>query len=202
MKTNEVKIGEVYSVKVSGRMAAVRIDRDNPHGGWDGTNLKTKKVVRINSAQRLRGKAATWPGKPRARATDGVAETVAAVKKGDLAKGVTVSTSGTKAGKATKAPAQAKKADTGERRGKGAKTGETKAKRPSGLDAAAQVLADAGEPLGTKEMVERMLAKGLWKTNGKTPAATIYSAIIREIATKGDAARFRKVARGKFELMG
>lgn len=70
----------------------------------------------------------------------------------------------------------------------------------SGLDAAAKVLADAREPLKTKEMVARMLAKGLWQTKGKTPAATIYAAIIREIATKGSEARFRKVERGKFEL--
>ena len=70
----------------------------------------------------------------------------------------------------------------------------------SGLDAAATVLADAGEPLGAKQMVEQMLAKGLWSTGGKTPHATIYAAIIREIADKGDAARFRKVERGKFTL--
>jgi len=76
-----------------------------------------------------------------------------------------------------------------------------KAKRASGLDAAAQVLADAGQPLNTKTMVERMLAKGLWKTNGKTPAATIYAAIIREIAVKGEKSRFRKTERGHFELV-
>ena len=70
----------------------------------------------------------------------------------------------------------------------------------SGLDAAAQVLAEAGEPLDTKTMVERMLAKGLWATGGKTPAATIYAAIIREIAKKGDEARFKKADRGKFTL--
>lgn len=45
-----------------------------------------------------------------------------------------------------------------------------------------------------------MLAKGLWRTSRKTPAATIYAAIIREIATKASKARFRKVERGKFEL--
>ena len=71
---------------------------------------------------------------------------------------------------------------------------------PSGLDAAAKVLAEAGEPLNTKTMVERMLAKGLWKTSGKTPAATIYAAILREINAKGAASRFRKVERGRFEL--
>ena len=75
-------------------------------------------------------------------------------------------------------------------------------KRPSGLDAAAQVLKDAKAPLTTKEMVEQMLSKGLWTTAGKTPAATIYSAILREINTKGADARFRKADRGKFELAG
>ncbi len=46
----------------------------------------------------------------------------------------------------------------------------------SGLDAAAKVLADAGTPLGAGEMIERMISQGLWKTEGKTPAATIYTA--------------------------
>ena len=75
-----------------------------------------------------------------------------------------------------------------------------KKKRSTGLDAAAAVLADADEPLGCKQIVERMLAQGLWQTGGKTPWATIYSSITREIATKGKDARFRKVTRGKFEL--
>jgi len=64
------------------------------------------------------------------------------------------------------------------------------------------VLAEASEALNTKEMVERMLAKGLWKTNGKTPAATIYAAIVREISAKGDASRFVKIERGTFALAG
>jgi len=82
---------------------------------------------------------------------------------------------------------------------------EPKAKRErtdgkmSGLDAAAKVLADAGDALDTKTMVERMLAQGLWSTGGKTPAATIYSAILREIA-KGESSRFKKADRGKFAL--
>ena len=70
----------------------------------------------------------------------------------------------------------------------------------SGLDAAAKVLGDAGKPMSCKEMVETMLAKGLWQTGGKTPDATIYSSIIREIAAKKEASRFRKADRGKFEL--
>jgi len=68
----------------------------------------------------------------------------------------------------------------------------------SGLDAAAKVLAEAGEPLDCKTVVERALANGYWKTGGKTPHATVYAAIIREIARKGEASRFRKTARGRF----
>jgi len=180
MKKADVKTGEVYSAKVSGNIVPVRIDRENPRGGWDGTNLKTKKSVRIKSAQRLRSKAGAAPGKKTAKAADGAAQTVAAVEKGDLTKGV-------------KVPAAKKK-----RQPKAEKP--AKERKPSGLNAAAQVLSEAKEPMGTKEMVERMLAKGLWKTNGKTPAATIYAAIIREIATKGADARFEKVGRGKFQV--
>ena len=88
-------------------------------------------------------------------------------------------------------------------------TAETKPKReskpkkestrgPSGLDVAAQMLKDAGTPMKCKEMVEQMIAKGLWSTNGKTPSATIYAAIIREISEKSNASRFTKVDRGSF----
>ena len=74
-----------------------------------------------------------------------------------------------------------------------------KEKRMSGLDAVAQVLKEAGEPLDIKTITERAIAKG-WKTNGKTPAATIYAAIIREIGAKGDKARFVKTDKGMFTL--
>lgn len=95
--------------------------------------------------------------------------------------------------KASKDKPKTKKADTGEPRG-------TQAKRPSGLDAAAKVLAEANEPMSCKAIVERMLAQGLWQTKGKTPASTIYASILREIQKKGEASRFRKVGRGIFKL--
>lgn len=66
------------------------------------------------------------------------------------------------------------------------------------LNAALKVLTDSGEPMNCKAMVETMLEQKLWKTNGKTPHATLYSAIIREIQNKGDDARFRKTDRGQF----
>ena len=69
----------------------------------------------------------------------------------------------------------------------------------SALDAAAKVLAEAGKAMSTKEMVEAMAAKGYWKSpGGKTPHATLYSAILREINAKGKDARFKKTERGRF----
>lgn len=72
-------------------------------------------------------------------------------------------------------------------------------KRLSAISAAAKILADAGKPTRAKEMIKAASAKGLWSSpKGKTPEATLYAAIIREIAAKGKAARFSKVERGLF----
>jgi len=72
-------------------------------------------------------------------------------------------------------------------------------KKMSALDAAVKVLSETKEPLATKAMIERMEAKGYWKSpGGKTPHATLYSAILREINTKGKDARFKKTDRGQF----
>jgi hypothetical protein len=74
-------------------------------------------------------------------------------------------------------------------------------KKTSALDAAAKVLAEAGEAMTTKAMIEAMAAKGYWTSpSGATPAATLYSAILRELTTKGAQARFVKTDRGKFSL--
>jgi hypothetical protein len=72
----------------------------------------------------------------------------------------------------------------------------------SGLDAAAKVLAEAGKPMTCKVMVEAMLAQKLWSTGGKTPDATLYSAIIRDVAKRGAESRFKKVDRGQFAYNG
>ncbi|GIX04610.1 MAG: hypothetical protein KatS3mg114_0479 [Planctomycetaceae bacterium] len=80
-----------------------------------------------------------------------------------------------------------------------AKTPRKREGKMSALDAAAKVLAEAGEPLTAKGMIEAMATKGYWTSpGGKTPHATLYAAIIREIATKGTEARFQKTDRGLF----
>ena len=68
------------------------------------------------------------------------------------------------------------------------------------LSAAHQVLTASSTPMTSQEMIEAMAAQKLWSSpNGKTPAQTLYAAIIREIQHKGSEARFIKTERGKFE---
>jgi len=176
MKKSEVKIGEVYRVKVSGTIADVRITGENPYGGWDGVNVATKRKVRIKSAQRLRGLA---HHRPKSSATS-----------------ATGATRPTKASKDAKSPA---KRDTGER---GATGGEPGGQKMSLLDAAAHILSlGTGEAMRCKDIVDQVVARGLWAPGeGKTPDRTLYAAILREIQKKGDKARFRKAERGKFTL--
>ena len=362
MKKNEIKIGNTYTAKVSGTIAKVRIDAENRNGGWDATNIETKKKVRIKSAQRLRAEAgppkaeSTPPPtaasdkndgikasgmKPGGRVVDGLEARLAKrdadaaaqglvkkteivmgkersrwVKKAEQAaaqQGTTpaVATPPTEKRKGRKTPpriALVNKHDAAEiaqqvedlptskdhvcwkRNGKlyelyfridgktpllfrapadsavdesgyrekdavgtvsgvfhikesikqltgkspaqlgikmppdlgapkpraanattakttGGKDGKAEAKPRkkreglSGLDAAARVLGRAKEPLDAKTIAERAIAAG-WKTNGATPHATLYAAMIREIATKGKDARFAKVAAGKFAAAG
>jgi hypothetical protein len=170
MKRSEVQIGRVYTAKVSDKLVEVRIDVENRHGGWDAVDLSTGKKVRIKSPQRLRSEAG------------------AAKKSSRKTKAATADAAAPEAAETTAIKPKRTRAKK-----------EPKEKRMSGLDAAAKVLAEAGQPMTAKEMVEAAEAKGYWKSpGGQTPHATVYSAIIREIAAKGSESRFRKVERGKF----
>jgi len=101
------------------------------------------------------------------------------------------------------APKKASTAKPAAKKTKAAGTTEAKDKKLSAIDAAAKVLATAKEPMNCKELIEAMAAKKLWTSpGGKTPWATLYSAIAREIATKGKDARFKKAERGKFAANG
>ena len=61
MKKSDVHIGKQYTAKVTHKLVVVEIFAENPHGGWDAKNLSTGKMVRIKSAQRLRGFAKQAP---------------------------------------------------------------------------------------------------------------------------------------------
>ena len=72
------------------------------------------------------------------------------------------------------ADAEATPEDKPAKKAKAAKVKPTKKSdgKLSGLDAAAKVLGENGEPMKCADMVEQMLSQGYWSTNGATPAAT------------------------------
>jgi hypothetical protein len=55
MKKADVRIGETYTVKVSGKLVPVTLTNACAFGGWYGINTRTGKQVRIKTAARLRG---------------------------------------------------------------------------------------------------------------------------------------------------
>ena len=174
MNKSDVKIGGVYEAKVSDKLTKVRIDGENRRGGWNVTNLATNKKVRIKSARRLQA-AVTSATKAQAKEA-----TKAAGAKDEKIEAP---------GKAT-----AKKT-------RSAKAGGAKPKRRSALDAAAEVLGKTGKPMRCRELIAGMAEQGLWSSpNGKTPHATLYAALLREIRDKGAGSRFRKVERGQFAI--
>jgi len=72
-------------------------------------------------------------------------------------------------------------------------------KKLSALDAAARVLQQTGQAMTCTELIAAMAAKGYWKSpKGRTPSGTLYSAVLRELRTRGDQARFCKTERGQF----
>jgi hypothetical protein len=100
-----------------------------------------------------------------------------------------------KAAKPTKDATAKTGGDTGER-------GATGTKPMSLMDAAVNILSQGtGDPMRCKDIVDLAAQRGLWTPRtGKTPASTLYAAILREITLKGEASRFVKTERGKFAL--
>jgi HB1, ASXL, restriction endonuclease HTH domain len=138
------------------------------------TQRKSKTATSKTSAQASNGKAADadTPVKPPKQARGKMAPTTSPAE---------VPASATEA---PSAPPAKEKAKSG---------------KLSALDAAAKVLAETGQAMTCQEMIDAMATQGYWSSpGGRTPAATLYSAILRELKSKGDACRFVKTGRGKF----
>ena len=54
MKKQHVKIGCLYTAKISGTVQVVRVQGDALHGGWWGLNIMTDRRIKLKTAQKLR----------------------------------------------------------------------------------------------------------------------------------------------------
>jgi hypothetical protein len=172
MAESKVKVGMVYSARVGGTYIPVRIDKSLGHGRYQGVSLPGNAKVSVTTS-----------------VIKGAGQTPEEWQQRNAPREETPAPAPTDAAPASDVGARAKKSAR-----------PAKERKPGGLDCAVRVLREAGTPLNTGDMVKTMLEKGYWQTEGKTPAATIYAAIITEISKKGANSRFRKVARGQFEL--
>ncbi|MGH2369724.1 MAG: HTH domain-containing protein [Chloroflexota bacterium] len=68
------------------------------------------------------------------------------------------------------------------------------------LAAAEAVLASAGGPLHYREITRRMMDRGLWKTEGKTPDATVRAQLGTDVRKRGVASPFQHIGPGVFSL--
>jgi len=85
----------------------------------------------------------------------------------------------------------------------GATDAPARAAKLSALEAAVLLLGETGQAMNCQEMIAAMAAKGYWTSpGGKTPSATLYTSILKELTTKGKESRFVKVDRGHFALRG
>jgi HB1, ASXL, restriction endonuclease HTH domain len=124
-------------------------------------------------------------------------QATAATEQPTIATEAPLDSAGSDATQVTPPTAEMPPDDTTKKKGKAKKV--PKPKKVSCLDAAANVLTDAGTAMTTGEMIEAMGKAKLWSSpNGQTPAATLYSAVLREINTKGKDSRFTKTERGRF----
>jgi hypothetical protein len=179
MKMNDVKIGSEYEARIAGGTVQVRILAEKASGGWTAQNLATKKKVFVPLARQLRE-----PDTTAMTTTDGNL-TVVEVPPATVEMINAPNAKPARKKKATNEPAEP-------------------AKKISQIEAA---IPDPGEIQRTHELPGDGRGhddpKGLWTSpGGKTPHATLYASILREINTKGKDARFKKVDRGQFVATG
>jgi len=175
MRIENVKTGEAYMLKVGKNVVQVTVKSVDEKGKITVATAAGKTVT-VADAGRLavhREGRASAPDTNAPRAAHGARRKARTPKATNAASGRNVGQQGSPDGKK---------------------------KRLGLLSEAAAMLKEASQPMNAKEMVEAVLAKGQWATKGKTPEATLYAAIIREIAKKGGDARFVKTERGKFSL--
>ena len=175
--SKEYKAGDRAFTRVGRNLVEVRV-KGKTDGGWT-VETRSGKTLTVRNLEPRPGEAASAP----AKAAD------------------------TKPAKATAAkPAKAAEAKPAKAASKTPKSAAPSAKAATSkglslLGAAAAVLEQSDEPMSVKAMIETAKDRGLWAPgSGKTPEQTLYSAIIREIKSKGGESRFRKQDRGRFAL--
>ena len=179
MNQNKIEAGKVYEVTIGKNTTSVRVirvdRRVNGQLAFECVNTKTDKSMLIADAARFVKEI-----KPSKSILQTVGEAVGSIlPKGKKAK--------------TEAVTEAEDAPKKERAKTVREDGTV-----SGIEAALIILRESGEPMNIKQIMEKINERQLARLAGKTPSATISSAIQRDIIKLGDESRFVKAGKGLF----
>ena len=147
MKLENVKVGEVYTLKVGKNLVAVKAMSVDAKGKIT-VSPASGKMITVADAGRLTARTVVdGAGQHTAKqAAHGAPRKASTPKATKAARGRNVGQQG--------AP-------------------QAKEKRVGLVDAAIQVMKAAGKPMNCKDIVKVILEKKLWETSGKTPDATL-----------------------------
>ena len=180
MKPNSITLGNTYHITL-GRNEVLGEVIAETETGWEVRLTASDKGIKVNNADRFLRKArivATTQDEPN--------EAVVATPDAKTTKGKTKTPTTTELPQNENVATEQPK-----------KRGGTKGLM-SGLDAAARVLTEDNTEMNVRQIAEAAIERGYWNPAGATPAATISSAIMREIRDKGEQSRFFKAGKGLF----
>jgi len=180
MNASLIKVGNSYLVKIGKNEVKVRVVKEKPDGGWMVNSLAGGSTFLVKDSGRFLRCLETLPVTAKTPAIAPVPAQAPAVATVPVQPPAPVSVP------ALQIPVSAL----------------ASTRKLTMLDAAAEVLKSASQPMSSKEMISAMEEANLWKSPaGKTPANTLGAAINREIAGKENP-RFKKTEKGKFALAG
>lgn len=186
----KIKVGKCYVAKLSKGEAPVRIESVHEDGGWVARTLLTSRVTRIKTVEQIVRECdeseleeyALRINERAARTNETSTETIE-----------TIEVTESEVPVADLAPEEEESPDD---------IYELLRRKPKRnmtlLEAAHRVLVEFGDELSANDIVQVIIQKGFWTTEGKTPGNTLNAAITRDIKAKGEESRFAKGTRGRF----
>ena len=185
MNVHEIKLGKCYLGRFSEGEMPVRLEKNDPDGGWIARSLTHGRRVKIKDVSQLiepYGRDAVQE-----IATETMPNRRSRVK-GTVHKPPTPPISGAET---VRTPMKPKRPAVKQ---------IVIVTRLNLLDAAHRVLSETKKALTTREIIAACNAKQYWLSNSSTPWQTLNAALNRDIATNGSKSRFQKKARGQYTI--
>lgn len=189
MNTNDIVLGRCYLARLSKSEMPVRLERNDPKGGWIARSLEHGRVIRIRETSQLIGLYENNA----ARQIASEATPHRRSRKNETIKRPPVNP-------LTEPYQQRRPAKKVVRPLPQPMVKKVILVRLNLLDAAHRVLTETKRALTTREIVAACVEKGYWTSSAATPWQTLNAALNRDLAANGSESRFVKTGRGLYSL--